>query len=545
MQGDGPEGPGVPPTGGAEPGGGAPTELYHGPDHSVGGANANGLNADGGVTGEGAPHFDETGEYELDGVTEFEFDRTGEHPARGAEDGVEDGADDLAAGVGTERDGVVGSGAVTVGEAGARTAGTERAESAAEADDRRARPRRGRPDRTPRSRGGATRLAEPIKAHARRPIPTLDKPGDRFQVLLLAALSMLALGFLAMVVVAAVAGLTAGAGPAVGALFGAAVPLWLAAHQVPLTLQGAPLGVLPLLPTVGMVWLVVRTSAAATRRLGGRWREDCVVVAATLTGSSASAAVLATALPAGTAQTTPWAAFVGAGLVTAVGAGLGALRIAGAPAWWWTAPPWVHTGLAAARIAAAALAVAGSLLLVSALLVDASQLRARVESAGPDTGALLGITLLSLCYLPNALVAAVGWVLGPGISIGAAAASQLLTRPGPLPGLPLMAAMPAIRPPAWTVVVFLLPVVAGVLIGLRCRRAGGSRAAGLRSAALASALVALGVAVLADVVSGRLGGGPFDPVELSGLATGAAAFGWLAVPSVVVVLLPGARARLG
>jgi hypothetical protein len=51
--------------------------------------------------------------------------------------------------------------------------------------------------------------------------------------------------------------------------------------------------------------------------------------------------------------------------------------------------------------------------------------------------------------------------------------------------------------------------------------------------------------VLADVVSGRLGGGPFDPVELPGLGTGAAAFGWLVVPSVAMVLLPGERTQLG
>jgi hypothetical protein len=303
----------------------------------------------------------------------------------------------------------------------------------------------------------------------------LEQPSDRFRVLLVAVLTMLSLGLLAMVLVAAVAGLTAGAGPVFGPLLAASVPLWLAAHQVPLTVDGAPLGVLPLLPTLGMLWLVATVAARATRRLGGRCREDCSVVVATLAGTNASAAVLATALPAGPVQATPWAALLGAGLVTAVGAALGGLRVSGLPVWWSRSPGWLRTGLAAARTGAAALAGGGALLLVAALLVDADQVRSRLVEAGPGFGAMLGITLLSLCYLPNALVASVGWSVGPGVSIGVATASPLFTRAGPLPGLPLMAAMPGMRPPFWTVIVFALPLLAGVLAGLPCRRTGRAR----------------------------------------------------------------------
>jgi hypothetical protein len=371
-----------------------------------------------------------------------------------------------------------------------------------------------------------------------------DRPADRFRVLLSAALITLALGFLAMVLVAAAAGLTAGAGPALRPLLAAAVPLWLAAHQVPLTLDGAPLGVLPLLPTLAMVAMVARVSVRATRRLGGRWREDCSVVVATLAGTNASAAVLATALPAGPVQAAPWAALLGAGLVTAAGAGLGGLRVAGLPAWCLRVPVWLRTGLTAARTGSSALAAAGALLLLAALLVDVDEARSRLVSAGPGFGAMLGITLLSLCYLPNALVASVGWAVGPGVSIGVATASPLLGRTGPLPGLPLMAAMPGMRPPVWTVVVFVLPVLAGVLVGLRCRRLGNVAANRLRAVAVAASMVAVGFWLLAVIVSGRLGGGPFDPVDIPALAAGTAVLGWLGVPAVVVALLPGRITRL-
>ena len=376
------------------------------------------------------------------------------------------------------------------------------------------------------------------------PLKPLEQPRERFRVLLAAALTTLSLGLLAMVLVAAVAGLTAGAGPAFGPLLAAAVPLWLAAHQVPLTVDGAPLGVLPLLPTAGMLWLVAAVAARATRRLGARCREDCSVVVATLAGTNASAAVLATALPAGPVQATPWAALLGAGLVTAAGAALGGLRVSGLPDWWSRSPVWLRTGLAAARTGAAALAGGGALLLVAALLVDVDGVNSRLVAAGSGFGALLGITLFSLCYLPNALVVSVGWAVGPGVSIGVATASPLFARTGPLPGLPLLAAMPSIRPPSWTVIVFLLPLLAGVLAGLRCRRLANVPANRGRAVVVAAALVAVGVAALAAIVSGRLAGGPFDPVEIPALVTGAAVLGWLGVPAAVVVLVPGRGGRL-
>jgi hypothetical protein len=372
----------------------------------------------------------------------------------------------------------------------------------------------------------------------------MEKPAERYRLIAMSWALVMLSGLLAMMLLAAVAGLTAGQGPRLGSLLAAAVPLWLAAHQVPLTLGGAPLGVLPLLPTAGMIWLSARVAEHTVDRLGGRWREDGSVVVAALAGANASAAVLTTALPSGAVQATPWAALLGVGLVTAAGAAWGGLRAAGPPSWWYGSPVWLRTGLASARTGGAALLTAGGLLLVAALLVDLDQVRTRVESAGPGFGAMLGITLLSVCYLPNALVAATSWTAGPGVAIGLATASPLLTRPGPLPGLPLMAAMPHTHPPGWTAVVFLLPVLAGVLVGLRCRRLAGVAALRLRAVAVGALTVAVAGGLAAAVVSGRLAGGPFDPVTLPWATLAGALLGWLAVPAAVVTLLPARTRRL-
>jgi Family of unknown function (DUF6350) len=366
----------------------------------------------------------------------------------------------------------------------------------------------------------------------------MQNSGDRLRLLTGAAVISVLLSYLAMVLVAALAGLTAGAGPAVRALLVTAIPLWLAAHQVPLVVAGAPLGVLPLLPTAAVLALAAVLATRVTRRLGGRLREDASAVVATLAGAHASVAVLATALPQSPVQAAPWAALLGGGLVAAAGAGLGALRCTGLPTWWYTAPDWLRGGIAAARVGASALATEGALMLLAALLVAVGEVHARFQSAAPGLGAGFGIALLSLCYLPNALVASVSWLAGPGLSIGAAAASPLFTARGPLPPIPLVAAMPALTPPAWTVVVFLLPVLAGVLVGRRCRRADPEPVRRLCAVAVAAVTIAVGFGLLAAIVSGRLAAGPFDPVDLPALALVGSLLVWIAVPAVAVALLP-------
>ncbi|GAA5150228.1 hypothetical protein GCM10023321_15190 [Pseudonocardia eucalypti] len=385
-------------------------------------------------------------------------------------------------------------------------------------------------------------LADPPTGADAPPAEPVLGPGDRFRLLGTTALASVLLSLLASAVVAGLAGLTAGAPWHPAGLIRAAVPLWLAAHQVPLVVDGVPLGVLPLLPTLGLGVVIGALATRLTRRLGGRAREDGSAVIATLGGTHASVAVLATALPADPAPASPWGALLGAGIVAAVAAGLGTLRATGVPAWWPGLPLWLRTGLVAARQGACALASAGALLLFAALLGSISEMHARLVAGPPELGAGLGLIVLSLCYLPNALVASVSWLAGPGVSIGAATASPLFTSAGPLPAVPLMAAMPLERPPGWTALVFLLPVLVGALVGRRCRDADPAEPLRrLPAVGVAAGVVAVGAALLAAVVSGSLAGGPFDPVVLPPIGLAAALLGWVGVPALAVALLPGYR----
>lgn len=363
-------------------------------------------------------------------------------------------------------------------------------------------------------------------------------PGERLRLLVGAGVASVFVSYLCAVLIAAVAGLTAGAGPAVRALLVTAIPLWLAAHQVPLVVAGAPLGVLPLLPTVGVLALVAAMASRLTGKLGSRPREDASAVVASLTGAHASAAVLATALPQSPVQATPWAALLGGAWVAGAGAVLGSARRTGLSARWSLPPGWLRGGLAAAGVAASALLTSGALMLLAALVVSVDDLHTRLRAA-PVSGAGVGLALLSLCYLPNALVAAVSWVAGPGFSIGAAAASPLFSTPGALPPIPLMSAMPTARPPDWTAVVFVLPVLAGVLAGLRCRLVDPHPVRRLFAVAVAATAVAVGFGLAAWVISGRLAAGPFDPVDMHAPTLVVALLGWVGIPAAAVALSAG------
>jgi Family of unknown function (DUF6350) len=357
-------------------------------------------------------------------------------------------------------------------------------------------------------------------------------------LLLAAGVTSVVLTYLFVVLVATVAMLTAGGGLVVRTVLTTAIPLWLAAHQVPLVVAGAPLGVLPLLPTAAVIWLAAGVASRLASRLGGRPREDAPAVVASLTGAHASAAVLATALPQSPVQASPWAAVLGGGVVAVVGASAGVLRRMGVPARWRQAPGWVRGGVDASRLGSAWLLTAAALMLLAAFVVSLNDVHERLEASAPAPRSAVGLTVLSLCYLPNTLVAAVSWMAGPGLSIGPAGASPLLVTPGMLPPIPLMAAMPTGRPPAWTAVVFALPTLAGLLVGFRCRQVASDPVRRLYAVGVAAAVVASGFAIAAAVVSGHLAKGPFDPVELPALQLGAALAAWIGVPGAVTVLSP-------
>jgi len=362
----------------------------------------------------------------------------------------------------------------------------------------------------------------------------------RLRVLLATAAGTVLLGYVLLVPAAAGVVLTAGNGLSLAGALAAAVPLWLAAHQIPLVLGGQPLGVLPLLPTAALFVVVALGAGGAVRRLGGRMRHDGGPVLAGITAAHVAVAVLGSALLPGSAEVAadPWAALLGAGAVAGAAAVTGTVRACGVPVEWRTSVPgWVWVGLRGAAVAVAGLAAVASAMLVVGLAVAASRVEAAYGVLAPTFGDGVGITLLALAYLPNAGVAAACWALGVGFSVGVATASPFTTVAGPPSSFPLFAALPTGPPPAWAPAVVVLPVLVGLLVGLVVRRALPVAGEAVRalSVAVLGAASAAGLAALLS--GGRLAVGPYDPVHVpAGLAV-AATLVWIGIPAACVALL--------
>jgi hypothetical protein len=140
--------------------------------------------------------------------------------------------------------------------------------------------------------------------------------------------------------------------------------------------------------------------------------------------------------------------------------------------------------------------------------------------AGPVGGA--GMVLLDLALVPNAVVWASSFLIGPGFALGAGATlGPAGSSVGALPAFPLFAAAPdpGVFPDRiW--LALLVPVLGGVLAGVRIARSGGTERGQLVDALVTGMLGGAVFGLLAWLSGGSLGVGrmsDFGPPLLSGL----------------------------
>ena len=205
-------------------------------------------------------------------------------------------------------------------------------------------------------------------------------------------------------------------------VFAAVAASWLAVHQVPVTIGSTTLGILPLLPTAALIWLVGRTcaqatSATSTRRdlgwlVGAAVGGPLVCTAVALAVLHDASSVLAVVPP------NPLAAFGWVLAVHLVGAfgGVATARwreIVVAP----HVPDWACVTLFATVNAARRLLLAGLVATLLSLVVHWSTAFEAFGAADGFTG-VLGALLLSLLYLPNIAVSAAAVLCGAGVQAG-------------------------------------------------------------------------------------------------------------------------------
>lgn len=360
----------------------------------------------------------------------------------------------------------------------------------------------------------------------------------RVRVLLAAALGPLVTGYAAVATVLTLVTLTADRAvfSGTGVLL-AAGPGWLAAHQVRLDLGGHPIGVLPLLPTLGALALAARTASGAAQRLGCRSPREALPVFVTITGAHAVfGLVIALGAQGSPVSANPLLAFVVPGLLAAVAAGTGIAWCCGLPdVVADRLDPLALRGVRAGAMAFAVLVACGAAVFTVATALSWKTVADIYE---PAFGTSFGLFLLSLLYLPNAVAAGLSFVTGPGFSIGDLNVGMFGYRGGAVPGVPLLGGLPE-HHSAWWPALLVLPAATGALVGWSLRKVDADPAQRIRTVAVAGVVVALGCVVLGTLAGGRLGDGPFDPVSVPVGVASIVAFCWVVIPGSFVAFFTG------
>jgi hypothetical protein len=326
-----------------------------------------------------------------------------------------------------------------------------------------------------------------------------------------------------------------------GAL-GAIASMWLAVHQVPISIGGRELGVLPLLPALLMIWGTARSSARATSAQSS-WLVVRWVIASALGGpllmTAIALAVIHDASSVITELQTPSAlrAFTSVLVVHAIGAAIGVWSRVGRRALAASSlPAWLGDSLRAAAAGVLALLGLSGLVTAGSLVVH----WATMQELYGITDSIFGqfsLTVLSALYAPNVIVGTSAIAVGSSAHLGFATFSSFTVFGGDVPALPILAAVPT--PPLGPVWVALLIVGAasGVAVGQQCARHALPLLPALAKLLVAAVAGALVMSLLAYGGSGRLGNFGHVGVDQGTLLGGV--FFWFAVVGWITVVMAG------
>ncbi len=377
------------------------------------------------------------------------------------------------------------------------------------------------------------------------------------------------------VVVVALVGWLAGASGSgsgwVAVMFG--FDMWLFIQGVPLRVNGETVSLIPwlfaLLPLGSLLWAARRLSPLLPRqqpddrtRIGTR--RDVAIVGGTFVGGYTVIAMLV-ALIARTeaiSSSLVWAPIGPAALASLAFVwalrrrfGAGTLELFPRLAWHWRVdvPEWLRTVVRPALIGVVVLFTVGAAMTVAMIAVNLD--RIGVVNSYVDPGIVGGglFTLGQAAYLPTMATWAVGFMSGPGFSIGEGTlVSWGSAQIGPLPLVPVLGALPDPGVlPTWTYATVLVPIVVGAGVawwGLRrvsaldrrTREDGAPRLDGWRSrivvAASAPAITGIVTALTCALAGGALGGQRLAHVGVNSFVVGAA---------LMLELLLGAAVALG
>jgi Family of unknown function (DUF6350) len=327
--------------------------------------------------------------------------------------------------------------------------------------------------------------------------------------------------------------------------FGAIASIWLGVHQVPISIGGRELGVMPLMPVLLMVWGTARTTSQATTGRAS-WFVIRWVVASALGGplllTAIALAVIHDASSVITELQSPSAsrAFASVFVVHALGAAIGvgtkvgrrtlvSLRL----------PGWLADSVRAATAGVLALFGLSAAVTAASLVVHWATMHDLYAVTDSMFGQL-SLTILSVLYAPNVIIGTSAIAVGSSAHIGFATFSSFTVFGGDIPALPVLAAAPT--PPLGPVWVALLIIgaAAGVAVGQQCARRPLPVAQAVPKLAAAALFAAAAMALLGFAGGGQLGN--FGAVGVDQATFAPAVFLWFfAVGAVTVVMSGGLR----
>ena len=308
---------------------------------------------------------------------------------------------------------------------------------------------------------------------------------------------------------------------------------WLAGHGSGLTVLGARITIVPLGVTAITVWSMWRLGHRVGDAVSGHGpdadrisdgeRDFTVPTAiATFFAGYAVVAVVVATLAAGSSvdpsvpRVLAWTVVL-TGLVAAPAIAVGSGRAA---IWAAFMPASVRAGAAVAGAILSTFLVVSGLVFLVALATsfdDAATLTSQLHPSPSEAGLY---ALVNAGYLPNAALFTGSYLLGPGFAVGGATlVSPGAVVLGPLPLVPLLAALPSIgTPAAWVGALMLVPPLTAAVATYRTLRDRPLTWDRVALAGCGGGLVAgVGYAVLAALSGGAAGPGrmrfvgPFVP----------------------------------
>ena len=334
---------------------------------------------------------------------------------------------------------------------------------------------------------------------------------------------------------------TPASGSDAAAAMKAGVAGFAAANLMPVTIGGVVLSVPPLLFTVLVAALLIATARHGRFQPVGRDQES-VAVLVTAAGYGLVVAVTSRGfapdgvVPAGWVWTATALAFVAtAGAV---------LR---GPSDW---NAWCRSRLLGWQLAAVRAAVIGLCVLVAGGGLALTVAMISHFGAIVDVGALaapswtdgLGMALLGVAYVPNAIIAAVGYVSGVGFEIGAGSYSPFGSTGVDLPALPLLAAAPDHAGRSLVGLTLLaIPLIAGYLMARRVAKDLAYRSERVLAGACGALLVGVALGCVSWLARGGVGNGRWSAIGAPPLLVGAVVAVEIAVVAAATAALSGSR----